>query len=81
MVMVQVVYHVTDAAPDKRDPTWRRVVAVFVQGKDWQFRGWPFKVQATISPTTPWWPPDNKAGSRGRGGRGGGGVELLQSPS
>mmetsp|Transcript_6388 Transcript_6388/g.18404 ORF Transcript_6388/g.18404 Transcript_6388/m.18404 type:complete len:487 (-) Transcript_6388:337-1797(-) len=38
-----VVYHVTDAAPDKRDPTWRRVVAVFVQGKDWQFRGWPFK--------------------------------------
>lgn len=48
----QVPYHVTDAAPDKRDPSWRRVVAVFVQGKDWQFRGWPFKVDGFLMPAS-----------------------------
>ena len=41
----QVTYHITDVAPDKKDNAWGRVVAVFVQGKAWQFRDWPFQVR------------------------------------
>ncbi len=40
-----VTYHVTDTAPAPLDQAWRRVVAVFVQGKEWQFRDWPFPVR------------------------------------
>ena len=39
-----VLYHAMEGCPAKTDATWRRVVAVFVQGKKWQFKGWPFKV-------------------------------------
>ena len=39
-------YEVSDAPPGERDAKgWQRVLAVFVQGKDWQFRGWPFKAR------------------------------------
>ena len=39
-------YVVSEKAPDKGDrATWSRVVAVFVQGKEWQFRDWPFAVR------------------------------------
>mgnify|MGYP001199273961 CR=1 FL=1 len=39
----RVEYEVTDKAPDKRDREgWARVVAVFVSGKEWQFKDWPF---------------------------------------
>ena len=38
-----IKYEVTDKAPDKRSPDWARVVAVFVSGKEWQFKNWPFK--------------------------------------
>ncbi|KAK9838857.1 hypothetical protein WJX74_004666 [Apatococcus lobatus] len=38
-----VLYHAMEGCPAKTDATWRRVVAVFVQGKKWQFKGWPFK--------------------------------------
>ena len=38
------LYHVTDKAPDKKSPDWHRVVAVFVTGAAWQFKGWPHKV-------------------------------------
>ena len=39
-------YHVTDRAPDKGSKDWARVVAVFVTGAAWQFKGWPFKARA-----------------------------------
>lgn len=39
-----VLYHAMEGCPARTDATWRRVVAVFVQGKKWQFKGWPFKV-------------------------------------
>ncbi|KAK9823446.1 hypothetical protein WJX72_002818 [[Myrmecia] bisecta] len=37
-----LMYHVMDKAPE-RSGDWARVVAVFVQGKAWQFKGWPYK--------------------------------------
>ena len=38
-------YEITDEPPAANDTSgWKRVLAVFVQGKDWQFRGWPFQV-------------------------------------
>ncbi len=38
-------YEITDEPPAMNDTNgWKRVLAVFVQGKDWQFRGWPFQV-------------------------------------
>ena len=41
-----VSYVVTEKAPEKGDKAaWSRVVAVFVQGKEWQFRDWPFQVR------------------------------------
>ena len=37
-------YEITDKPPDKKDgKSWARVVAVFVSGKEWQFKDWPFK--------------------------------------
>ena len=45
-------YFVTEKAPSKDDAAaWSRVAAVFVQGKEWQFRDWPFKVRLNF--TTP----------------------------
>ena len=38
-----VKYEVTDKAPHKRSEDWARVVAVFVSGKEWQFKDWPFR--------------------------------------
>ena len=41
-------YEVSDAPPGEKDAAgWQRVLAVFVQGKDWQFRGWPFKARGS----------------------------------
>ena len=40
-----VTYHVTDRAPDRGSKDWARVVAVFVTGAAWQFKGWPFKAR------------------------------------
>ncbi len=41
-------YEVSDAPPGEKDAAgWQRVLAVFVQGKDWQFRGWPFKARSS----------------------------------
>ena len=39
----KVRYEVTDKAPHKKSEDWARVVAVFVSGKEWQFKDWPFK--------------------------------------
>ena len=44
-----VTYHVTDRAPDKASKDWERVVAVFVTGAAWQFKGWPFKARSLAS--------------------------------
>ena len=41
-----VPYLVTSKAPDKRSEDWRRVVAVFVTGQTWQFKGWPHEVDS-----------------------------------
>ena len=43
-----VVYHVMDHAPDKKTD-WQRVVAVFVSGQAWQFKGWPYSVRLLLS--------------------------------
>lgn len=40
-----VPYVVTSKAPEKRSEDWRRVVAVFVTGQAWQFKGWPHDVR------------------------------------
>jgi len=37
-----VPYEITDRAPPAGSPDWGRVVAVFVGGAAWQFKGWPF---------------------------------------
>ena len=44
-----VVYHVTERAPKPSSPDWRRVVAVFVTGQAWQFKGWPHPARALPS--------------------------------
>eukprot|EP00873_Tetraselmis_striata_P038014 jgi/Tetstr1/458278/TSEL_044764.t1 len=36
-----VAYQVTDKLPPVTSPDWKRVVAVFVQGAAWQFKGFP----------------------------------------
>ena len=38
-----VVYHITERAPKPTSSDWHRVVAVFVTGQTWQFKGWPHK--------------------------------------
>jgi hypothetical protein len=40
-----VLYHITNKAPDPKSHDWRRVVAVFVSGQAWQFKGWPHPVR------------------------------------
>lgn len=41
-----VSFVVSEKAPDAGDKAaWSRVLAVFVQGKEWQFREWPFQVR------------------------------------
>ena len=42
-----VPYVVTSKAPEKRSEAWRRVVAVFVTGQAWQFKGWPHDVSSS----------------------------------
>lgn len=44
-----VPYVVTSKAPEKRSEDWRRVVAVFVTGQAWQFKGWPHDVSSSGS--------------------------------
>lgn len=39
-----IPYLVTSKAPDTKSEDWRRVVAVFVTGQTWQFKGWPHEV-------------------------------------
>ncbi len=41
-----VVYHITERAPKPGSSDWHRVVAVFVTGQTWQFKGWPHKARA-----------------------------------
>ncbi len=50
-----VRYVVTNRAPDAKSHDWKRVVAVFVSGAAWQFKGWPFPVSdpCTCPPSTP----------------------------
>jgi RNA pol II accessory factor, Cdc73 family, C-terminal len=55
-----VPYHITDKAPAAGHPDWKRVVAVFVQGVNWQFKDWPFKARAPSPPP----PPAQKNGGR-----------------
>ncbi len=43
-----IPYLVTSKAPDKRSEEWRRVVAVFVTGQTWQFKGWPHEVHLAV---------------------------------
>lgn len=38
-----VKYRITDEAPSRDSKDWQCVVAVFVSGKAWQFKDWPFK--------------------------------------
>ena len=38
-----VKYRVTDEVPSRDSKDWQCVVAVFVSGKAWQFKDWPFK--------------------------------------
>ena len=38
-----VKYRVTDEVPSRDSKEWQCVVAVFVSGKAWQFKDWPFK--------------------------------------
>ena len=42
-----VAYEVTDRVPSKKE--WNRVVAVFVTGASWQFKGWPNEVSVDFS--------------------------------
>ncbi|CAI5484043.1 unnamed protein product [Closterium sp. Yama58-4] len=43
-----VVYHVRDRPEGLSKRDWDRVAAVFVLGKEWQFKGWPFKDHVDI---------------------------------
>ena len=36
------VYHVVDNGRNFSKDDWNRVVAVFAQGQEWQFKGWPW---------------------------------------
>lgn len=38
-----VTYHVRDRPEGMGRREWERVVAVFVLGKEWQFKDWPWK--------------------------------------
>jgi len=46
----KVKFEVIDSnkAKSLTEPEWSRVVAVFSQGQEWQFRGWLFKTPADI---------------------------------
>jgi len=41
-----VPWHIIDDVTHLRPDDWRRVVAVVVLGKEWQFKGWPTKSPA-----------------------------------
>ena len=43
-----VTYEVRDKIAGFSSKDWERVVAVFVLGKDWQFKDWPFKDRVEI---------------------------------
>ncbi|CAI8022874.1 Parafibromin [Geodia barretti] len=38
---VSIPYRVTDSPMRLKPPEWKQVVAVFVSGPAWQFKGWP----------------------------------------
>lgn len=42
-----VPYRVIDDPRKLRDEEWERIVAVFVQGPAWQFKGWKYSQQPT----------------------------------
>ncbi len=44
-----VPYEVTDKTPEKGHWDWERVVAVFVTGATWQFKGFPDPVRAATA--------------------------------
>ncbi|CAI5967494.1 unnamed protein product [Closterium sp. NIES-65] len=50
-----VVYHVRDRPEGLSKRDWDRVAAVFVLGKEWQFKGWPFKESMLKAPQTHAW--------------------------
>jgi parafibromin len=41
-------YEVRDKPSALKGDDWDRVVAVFVLGKEWQFKDWPFKDHVEI---------------------------------
>lgn len=43
-----VPYEVRDKVQGLTSKDWERVVAIFVLGKDWQFKGWPFSDRVEI---------------------------------
>ncbi|RAL44272.1 unnamed protein product [Cuscuta campestris] len=45
---VVTAYEVRDKPSSLKTDDWDRVVAVFVLGKDWQFKSWPFKDHVEI---------------------------------
>ena len=46
-----VRYRIVNKAPEKKSHDWKRVVAVFVSGANWQFKGWPFEVKLLPCPS------------------------------
>ncbi|EPS68631.1 hypothetical protein M569_06137 [Genlisea aurea] len=47
-VAAAAAYEVRDKPSSLKSDDWDRVVAVFVLGKDWQFKDWPFKDHVEI---------------------------------
>jgi parafibromin len=45
---VMTAYEVRDKPSALKGDDWDRVVAVFVLGKEWQFKDWPFKDHVEI---------------------------------
>ena len=43
-----VSFEVRDKPASLKSDDWRRVVGVFVLGKEWQFKDWPFKDHVEI---------------------------------
>ncbi|KAL0376642.1 UNVERIFIED_CONTAM: protein CDC73 [Sesamum calycinum] len=50
-------YEVRDKPSALKSDDWDRVVAVFVLGKEWQFKDWPFKDHVEIFNKSPIWRP------------------------
>ncbi len=43
-----MVYHVIDSVDRMKPTDWDRVVAIFVTGQKWQFRGWRWEEPVDI---------------------------------